>query len=225
MKKLTALILALIMLLSCAVTAMAEFDRSVLTDETAQSLIVLEFDETNTNAYIESRLERSALAFDHPNAHPDEPSLVEFDMIVLDYHTDDPYPALRLWVRYRGTEYLYIDGISFEVDGLTYRFDVVGDPSRIYDENGKYSENALVVFGLNQSLLISGLLGYMQQFDGIDQLEGASVKMILHGATDVEVTLNQAFLLDFLTVANFYATSGSMDYMVGIEGTAMTITE
>jgi hypothetical protein len=41
----------------------------------------------------------------------------------------------------------------------------------------------------------------------------------------VEVTLNQAFLLDFLTVANFYATSGSMDYMVGIEGTAMTITE
>ena len=163
MKKLTALILALIMLLSCAVTAMAEFDRSVLTDETAQSLIVLEFDETNTNAYIESRLERSALAFDHPNAHPDEPSLVEFDMIVLDYHTDNPYPALRLWVRYRGTEYLYIDGISFEVDGLTYRFDGVGDPSRIYDENGKYSENALVVFGLNQSLLISGLLGYMQQ--------------------------------------------------------------
>ena len=128
-------------------------------------------------------------------------------------------------MRYRGTEYLYIDGISFEVDGLTYRFDGVGDPSRIYDENGKYSENALVVFGLNQSLLISGLLGYMQQFDGIDQLEGASVKMILHGATDVEVTLNQAFLLDFLTVANFYATSGSMDYMVGIEGTAMTITE
>lgn len=223
MKKLTALILTLVMLASCAMSALAEFDRSVLTDETAQNLIVMEFDESNTNAYIESRLERSALAFDHPNALPDEPSVAEFDMLVLDYHTDSPFPALRLWVRYRGTEYLYIDGISFEVDGLTYRFDGVGDPSRIYDENGRYAENALVVFGLNQSLLISGLLGYMQQFDGIDQMEGASVKMILHGTKDVEVTLNQAFLLDFLTVINFYVNSGSMDYMVGIEGTTMTI--
>lgn len=225
MKKLIALLTALLMLASCAMTALAELDRSVFTDETAESLIVLEFNDAGTNAYIESRLERSALAFDHPNALPDEPSVAEFDMLILDYNTDEPFPALRLWVRYRGTEYLYIDGISFEVDGVTYRFDGVGDPSRIYDENGKYAENALIVFGLDQSLFISALLGYMQQFGGLDQMEDASIKMTLHGATDVTVTLNQAFLLDFLTVVNFHVTSGSMDYMPAIEGTKMSITQ
>ena len=63
-------------------------------------------------------------------------------------------------------------------------------------------------------------MGRRAELEGIQEEAELDALLLLGDSENLEYCL-----LDFLTVANFYATSGSMDYMVGIEGTAMTITE
>lgn len=223
MKKLTALILALVMLLSCAVSALASVDRSVFTSDEAQQLIRLEYNSDNTNAYVESKLSRSYLKFEHPNAHPDYGSGTEFDIILVDYFTADVLPAMRLWIRYHATEYLHIYAVSFEVDGVTYRFDNVGSPERMYVEDGVYCEDPLIIFSEDELDFPLALLAYMDKLGGLDHLDNASVKLTLHGDKNVTVTLDSSFLLDFFCVINFFVESGCRDYMDDYDGTKMTV--
>ena len=223
MKKLTALILALIMLLSCAVTAMADVDRSFFTSEAEEGWISIIYNSANTNAFISSGLGWSYLIFDHPNAHPDFGSGTEFDIILIDYFTADIQPVLRLWIRYFATEYLHIYAVSFEVDGVTYRFDNVGSPERIYIQEGVYRENPLIIFSEDQIDFIIALFDYMKKLNSTGNLADASIRLTLHGDKNVTVMLDENFLADFFVVANSFMEAGCRDYMDDYDGTKMTV--
>ena len=223
MKKLIALVLAVMMLASCA--ASAEDVRMRFESDEAQQVTGMWVDETGSMAIIISRLDRNELVFDHPHACPGTPSSTEFDILVMNYHADDILPVLRLWVNYHADEALNISAVSFDVDGKVFRFDEVSQPGTTTVRDGVYMESPMIVLGVGQLEFILALEMYVERLNESDGVLSGFVTMTLHGDTDVTVTLDASFLVDYLSVMRVLNSATALVYMQYVEGTPMTIIE
>lgn len=224
MKKLTSLFLALVILM-CPLMAMAEsFNKSVLKGEYFDSVATLDISDDGTAAFVETQLTAANRSFSTPYEHPDYYNVTLWDMLVLDYNTSDPSPRLRVWVRYYGTQYLNIEGVSFVLDGTTYTFTDVASDSRkqhIADKDA-YNERALIIFDTENLEFLAALEGYCESFDSVEEMDAHPITMILHGDTDVTVSLDSGFMLDFLIVSDLFIEAGGLDYLQYAGGNPMT---
>ena len=225
MKKLTSFVLALIVLMMCPLMAMAEgFDRSVLTGEYFESVATLDPSEDGTAAFVESQLTAQNRSFTTPYEHDAYYNTTLWDMLVLDYDTSDPSPRLRMWVRYYGTQYANIEGISFELEGKTYTFTGVSDEARkqLIEDKGAYNERALIIFSVDNLEFLVALENYCESFESVEEMDANPITMILHGDEDITVSLDSGFMVDFLIVSDLFIECGGLDYLQDANGTAMT---
>ena len=224
MKKLTSLFLALVILM-CPLMAMAEtFFTSALKGEYFESATTLDISDDGTAAFVESQLSAADRSFSTPFEHPEYYNVTLWDMLVLDYNTDAPSPRLRVWVRYYGTQYLNIEGVSFVLDGTTYTFTGVASDSRkqhIADKDA-YNERALIIFDTENLAFLTALESYCMQYDTVAEMDAHPITMILHGDTDVTVSLDSGFMLDFRIIAGRFIEAGGLDYLQYAGGNPMT---
>lgn len=226
MKKLIALVLAVLMTAVCAASALAEINFDYLNQGGQNGLIAISVSSDGADAYIETTLPRTNFRFEHPYTHPGYFSATEFDFIILDYATENPMPVMRLWIRYFGTQFMNVEDVSFVIDGVTYRFHAAGGEDRRQLVEGKvYAETPAIIFSAEHIAFLEALTNHASGAASLAELEARPVTMILHGDTDVEVTLGSGFMLDFLGVWSYYANSGCMMYLSGIQGTEMSVEE
>ena len=72
-----------------------------------------------------------------------------------------------------------------------------------------------------QSLLREEM--YVERLNESDGVLSGFVTMTLHGDTDVTVTLDASFLVDYLSVMRVLNSATALVYMQYVEGTPMTI--
>ena len=224
MKKFASLFLALIILL-CPLMAMAEsFDKSVLKGEYFDSVATLDISDDGTAAFVESQLSASNRSFSTPYEHSAYYNTTLWDMLVLDYNTSNPSPRLRVWTRYYGTQYANIEGISFVLNGTTYTFtDVSSDSRKQYISDDKaYNERALIIFDMENIGFLVELENYCESFETVDEMNEHPITMILHGDTDITVSLGSGFMVDFLIISDLFIEAGGLDYLQYAGGNPMT---
>ena len=200
MKKIVALVLALVFSIGCAAADNKSFDAGFFADNA--SLFSVTVPEGEDSAFIEIRdMSAGSRAFVTPYDSETYYSTVYPELMITNYTAEDAQnAAFRIWIRYRGTKHLNISTVSFLLDGIEYRFlDVTTPDWTATKEDGTAAEDAMIMLGkdISNATFFAGLLAKAVEYAGTktEDQETAlpEMTMILHGEEDVEVTLPAAF--------------------------------
>lgn len=224
MKKLF-LLLALILPLCLGVAYADDLDLSFVRENTDYYEMDVEIEDGTAFAFIESTLTASDLAFIHKYDSQTKYSYTQFDILVVDYlSATDAYPVNRLWIYYNAdNNHQYINAVTFTIDGTKYTFSDVADAERYTQPDGVYRESLLIKFDYDNLEFLAALERLIP--DDLNDLESVQIPMTLHGLEDLEVTLDQSFMLDFIIFRLALLNTNSFDYMGETNGTPMKMTE
>ena len=200
MKKIVALVLALVFSIGCAAADNKSFDAGFFADNA--SLFSVTVPEGEDSAFIEIRdMSAGSRAFVTPYDSETYYSTVYPELMITDYMAEDAQnAAFRIWIRYRGTKHLNISTVSFLLDGIEYRFlDVTTPDWTATKEDGTAAEDAMIMLGrdISNATFFAGLLAkameYMEAKVMNQETSLPEAALILHGDEDVETALPSAF--------------------------------
>ena len=225
MKKLVSLIIALLVM-ACPMMAMAgSFDGSVFQGLYFSSIATLDLNEDGSVAFVESQLTAATRSFTTPYEHPRYYNSTLWDIVIPRYDTGNPAPRIRLWIRYYGTQFANIEGVSFQLNGKTYTFTGVSDPERqtYKEEEDAYTERLLIIFD-DQSLdFIAEMEAYCENCNTVEAMNEHPITMILHGDEDIVITLGSGFMSDFMIIKELFIDCGGLDYLKDGGGNTMIV--
>ena len=214
MKRIAALVLSLVLAVSCAAASEegaeaaqppAVFDTGYFEQET--SFTVTKSDDGQT-AFIMAGLPAEQTAFTTPYESDTYVSAVFPDIIVSDYASGAPSPHFRVWIRYRGTRPLNVTSVSFKSADKEYLFtDVAREEWTAVREDGTAAQDLLIVLGSDRNnaecfascLLAPGMEYFSARYgsgkDNPDATKPALV-MVLHGDEEIEAELPDVFWME-----------------------------
>lgn len=221
MKKLS-LLLAVLLLFTCCGSALAEdFDLSFVRSKT--SLYEIDVEIEDDIAFIDSTLSASDRSFVHKYESSTRYSTTEFDMLVIQYLKSTAYPVFRLWITYcADNDYLNINAVTFTIGDKKYTFTDIADTDwYVHDEKG-YVEQVLIKFDLNNTDFLLALEGLLPET--LEEFDGITIPMTLHGREDIQVELGGGFLLDFFVMEQAMIKSNGVGYFEKAHGSPLKIT-
>lgn len=221
MKRLLAIILAVIMMSAILCGALAELDLSYIREN--PDLYTIDVSDSGEAAFIETALNTAGRSFTHKYESANRYNSTKFDILVLDYLKTSAYPVMRLWITYCADDnYMNINSVSFIIDGTKYTFSGVADPEWYTKDDSGYMEQILIRFNQENISFLAAMIGQITGDGDFDQLlESAECKMILHGREDIEVDLGQGFFLDYYAIANAMLQIDGFEYLDKSVGTTM----
>ena len=230
MKKLLAIITAAFLLLISASSAFAATVNLTPIRSATESIFDLDVNKEADVAFITTQLDVASRSFTHKNPSSHRYSYTEFDILVMDYSKPSKsVPLLRLWVVYNSdVNYLYINSVSFDVNGTRYTFTDVSDYDRYTHDDKGYRESVLIKFDLSNIDFLIALEKAMPKlgtFETVDALDNLPITMILHGTEDIVIPLDSGFCLDFLVMKDALIDINGLDFFGQdlIDATPMTV--
>ncbi|MCR5138007.1 MAG: hypothetical protein K6C12_13140 [Oscillospiraceae bacterium] len=222
MRRIGAFVLILAVLMSFSVCAHATVDLSALR---SSDLFDITVNGEQNFAIINSAMSEELRSFHHKYENDYLYSSTRFSVGILDYYGDS-IPMLSLVINYTADEFLYINGVTFIIDGKNYTFSKVADSDSLHTlDNGK-GEVLIINFGMENAGFIGALAGYCVDAgldDDIENAKKASITMILHGKEDVTATLDVGFFLDWLIMSRGFTAIDGLDYLSEITATPMKV--
>ena len=200
MKRIIALVLALVFSIGCAAADNKSFNAGFFTDN--DSYFEFTVPEDGNSAFIEVKgMSAGNRAFVTPYDSETYYSTVYPELMITDYTAEEAQnAAFRIWIRYRGTKHLNISTVSFILDGIEYRFlDVTKPDWTATKEDGTAAEDAMIMLGrdISNATFFAGLLAkaveYMEAKVTDPETSLPEAALILHGEEDVETVLPRAF--------------------------------
>ena len=234
MKKLTALLLTLMMLIPAAACGLAEtdtikIDLSGLDMYLDEDMVeIVPFSDGSARATIYSTISVKDRAFVHKYDSDVNYSFTEADIILLNYGTDDMAAYLRWWITYCADNgYQNITSADFYLNGLKYTFTGIDVPALKTDGNGSYEENLVVLFDINNVAFLGDVMElYNQAWSGAIPEEECRIRMVLHGDEDLEAELGMKSLEDLSTLTVCLSAINGYDVLLeeDPDATSMTVT-
>lgn len=215
-------LVALLLMVSLLLTASAALALDLSYVEENPDLFTIEPNEESAVAFIESTLTASQREFHHQNDSEYYRSVTQFDILVLEYGTDNAYPVWRLWISYVEDEkFQNFDSITFVVDGASYTFTEVSSPDWVEETTTSCFEDMMIKIGVGNLSFAAALETYC---NNLETMEDFTATMILHGEEDITVELGEGFASDFLWTKAAYTKMGGFNTVGGVVGTTMVET-
>ena len=150
-----------------------------------------------------------------------------FDMLVHNYFETNSYPVFRLWISYCADDFLYINSVTFELNGVKYTFSGVSDSEwrTTYDDGG-IMEKMLIKFDMENLDFLVALDEAAETVDNeIARMDELNITLTLHGTKDVTVKLGKGFWTDFLLLEAGLSNSGGLtvENMKKVNGTDLWV--
>ena len=223
MKK--ALCLTLVLALCLPLAAAAEgFDLSPV--QALTDYFTIDVDTEANAAFVETQLTAADRSFVHEFENDIYYSSTQFDLLAVHYNEPDCYPVFRLWIDYWAYDFLKIDSVTFELDGVKYTFSGVSkDEWRTSHGSEGINESLLIKFGMENIAFPAALEHAMNSIDNdLDRVGELNITLTLHGTTDVTVRLGDGFWVDFAAMKLAWSLSGGMttEYLRKANSTEMT---
>ena len=226
MKKWISMLLALCLL---GTTALADvLDLSYVREK--NSIFNIDVDNESDVAFIKSTTSAKERSFVHKYESDTRYSSTRFDVLVVDYSKTTAYPVPRLWITYAADEFLYINSVSFYVDGKKFTFSGISNKDWQNKFDNGIVEECLIKFGSEQIDFLVAMEHELKKYPTYDELmdpeKGPKIRMVLHGKEDVEVTLGSYYVMDFaFVIEGAYLNMNGMDYIEKVYGTTMKETD
>ena len=224
LKKGLCLLLALALFLPMMAAA-ERFDLSKIREE--PKIFTIDVDAENDIAFIETTLSVKERSFVHEFESDVRYSSTMFDMLVRNYFETDSYPVFRLWINYCADDFLYINSVTFELDGVKYTFSGVSDSEwrTTYDDGG-IMEKMLIKFDMENLDFLVALDEAAETVDNeIARMDELNITLTLHGTKDVTVKLGKGFWTDFLLLEAGLSNAGGLtvENMKKVNGTDLWV--
>ena len=224
LKKGLCLLLALALFLPLMAAA-ERFDLSKIREE--PKIFTIDVDAEKDVAFIESTLSVKERSFVHEFESGVRYSSTMFDMLVHNYFETDSYPVFRLWISYCADDFLYINSVTFELNGVKYTFSGVSDSEwrTTYDDGG-IMEKMLIKFDMENLDFLVALDEAAETVDNeIARMDELNITLTLHGTKDVTVKLGKGFWTDFLLLEAGMSNSGGLtvENMKKVNGTDLWV--
>lgn len=226
MKKTICVILTFMMLFGAVSSVFAEdepFDLSFARDNS--NIYELDVDLDNDCAFVTSTLSAKDRSFTHSNESDSMYSSTEFDLLVLNYLENTRFPVFRLWIMLSTeTDYEYITSATFTFEGKSYTFSDIADKEWFTkNDSGDYMQKVLIKFGLDDIEFIMALLEYEQKWLAANYDDSFTVKLVLHGAENIETTLGKQFLYDFTAIQIALSQTNGVQFINKTVSTPMKV--
>ena len=212
MKKLSAFILAVIMVLFTVSSAFATntLDLSVFRDS---NLFEISVDSDQEIAFITTTLSLDNRSFTHELESDVRYNSFESDVLVLNYYSSAPYGILRTWIHYCADEFLDITSVSIYLGDKIYTFSGIADADWHYEYDDGIQESVLIKYGSDEESIdfLAAVEDEIEKY-GADNSYSPEIKMILHGTKDVTASVGFGPLLDLYAVAiKFLNANGNLN--------------
>lgn len=220
MKKL-ALLLALVLLMTCASGALAEVDLSEVHEN--PNIFTLDVLDSGV-AVVETTMSVQLRSFTHKYESDAYYSSTQFDFAVVNYGQSTAYVVQRLWISFAtNDDFMDIDSVTFHVGGQDFTFTDITDPEWYTRTEKGCMQRVMIKFGRSNLAFLAALEKCVpddpMQLSETDGL----ITMTLHGLEDVEVSLTSGFLTDFAVIKEAFLEANGGDYLDKASATPMTI--
>lgn len=224
LKKGLCLLLALALFLPMMAAA-ERFDLSKIREN--PNIFTIDVDAENDVAFIETTLSARKLSFVHEFESATRYSCTMFDILVHNYFETDSYPVFRLWISYCADDFLYINSVTFELNGVKYTFSGIADSEwrTTYDDGG-IMEKMLIKFDMENLDFLVALDEAAETVDNeIARMDELNITLTLHGTKDVTVKLGKGFWTDFLLLEAGLSNVGGLtvENMKKVNGTDLWV--
>ncbi len=217
MKKTVSLLLALLLAIGCLAGSLAEdasenvkFDLSVI--KANEDAALSEDPDDPASAYVmlaDGKLSMDTYAIAHGHESQKRYSLAEFDFLIRDYNTEDPFPVWRLWFTvFTEGQFYNFESVTLTLGGKDYTFTDVANENWYYDlGDGDYAQQLLVVFGANEMEFLIALEDFLEPMTSGTEVLDAKVPIVLHGTEDISGEISGGFLLQYMLFRSMYIDS------------------
>lgn len=224
LKKGLCLLLALALFLPMMAAA-ERLDLSKIRE--APELFTIDVDAEYDVAFIETTLSVKERSFVHEFESDVRYSSTMFDVLVRNYFETDSYPVFRLWINYCADDFLYINSVTFELNGVKYTFTGVSDSEwrTTYDDGG-IGERLLIKFDYDNLGFLADLESATNGIDkNPDRVDDLNITLTLHGIKDVTVQLGEGFWTDFVAMRSGWISTGgvTVENLNKVDGTDLWV--
>lgn len=221
MKKIVALLSACLLI---ALTMSSAFAASLnLTyPRNNPDVFTIDVNSAGTAVFVETVLTAKDRHFTHKYESDYYWSSTQFDVLGVNYGTNDAYPVWRVWIVFANDKsFKNIDSVTFVIEGKRYTFTDISDPDWLTKNETSYLEEMLIKFGLDNLDFVVHLEQYCNKLDDVDDFQGT---LILHtrSGEDITVSLGGGFALDFVLTKKAYIEMNGLDYIDRVISTPMT---
>lgn len=221
MKKL-ALLLALVLLMTCVGGALAEVDLSEVHEN--PNIFKLDVIDDEGVAVVDTTMSAKLRSFTHKYESDAYYSTTQFDFIVVDYLKPTAYVVQRLWIAFAtNDDFMDIDSVTFHVNGQDFTFTDIADSEWFERTEKGCMQRVMIEFGLSNLAFLAALEKCVpddpMQLGATDGL----ITMTLHGSEDVEVSLTSGFLTDFAVIKEAFLEANGGEYLDKAYPTPMTV--
>lgn len=240
MKRITALVLLLIMSLSLASIGSAEkleddksmikeFDASCFTEN--RDYFRTDVSEDGQTAFIQTLVTAEKRAFTTPYENNLYYSAIFPELMITDWQIKkEQVPFFRIWIRYRGTKQLNINAVSLIIDGTDYRFLDVDTPGwNAIKDDGTAAQDVQLVLGSTPinatcfAMLFSKAIEYTQTQMSDPQRPKPDVTMVLIGDDKVKVDIPSDFWSELAAFAYSLESINGFSFLTSTVGTPCMI--
>ena len=240
MKRITALVLMLIMTVTMITAGLAEkteadesmakwFDTSCFTEN--KDYFRTDVSEDGQTAFIQTLVTAENRAFTTPYENNLYYSAVFPELMVTSWPEEkEQVPFFRIWIRYRGTKQLNISAVSLLIDGTDYRFLDVNTPGwTAIKEDGTAAQDIQLVLGsasINATcfaMLFSKAIEYVQAQMNDPEAPTPDVTMVLVGDEKVKVDLPADFWSELAVFAYSLESINGFSFLTSTAGTSCII--
>lgn len=181
---------------------------SVASMDSLSEIITIDVDRDADVAFVESKLPTKERAFTHKYESNTRYSSTEFDMLVINYFESNAYPIFRLWINYCADDFLNINSVTFELDGVKYTFSGIADRDWLYSYDDGIEERLLIKFGISNLSFLAALENKFSEINDISEIDQLDISLTLHGSENITVKLDSGFWLDFFALKSAWILSG-----------------
>ena len=239
MKRITALVLILIMTVSLTIAGFAEkteadevskdFKMSYYAD--SKDYFRIEISEDGQTAFIQTPATAENRAFSTPYENNLYYSAVFPELMITGLSDEAKQkPFFRIWIRYRGTMPLNIYSVSLVVDGTDYRFLDVNTPGwTAIKDDGTAAQDVQLVLGSGPinaacfAMLFSKAMEYAQVKIEDPEASKPDATMILVGDEKVDVDLPDGFWSELAVFAYSLESINGFPFLTSTAGTPCII--
>lgn len=164
-------------------------------------------------------------SFVHAYESDDYYSYVYTDILVVT-SAEEPYPVLRTWVIYHGTQPIHAGSVTFVLDGASYTFSNVGAENRRTETDSDYKESLLIRYGSSNTEFIAAIRRVGAEIAAHMNEKGyvyPTYTLILHGAEDLTVALDGRCIADAYLMMGGFVESGGPAYLDKAVSTRLTV--
>ncbi len=152
------------------------------------------------------------LHFEHKYDHPDYWSVMQSDILIVNYSGADPYPVMRTMLYYNGTVPAGVNAVSFILGDRTFRLTGLELHKQMGMDRDRAYEAMLILYGPDTMAFADAVIAYAEEAAANGEQDTLQATMVLHGTEDLTVTLNAEPLLDLYHVASGFKAIGGPDY-------------